>query len=179
MKRTTVKRILLVALLLLLAVPAMAQDSTAEPAATQEVAVTVEPVVAVDTVATVPIEPVVDAPVVSDIPEAPPSQNDDIQQLVIFGLFGLVAIFQISQVWLARLLSRFLPPEVAQMLVNTGAEWALKASLNQAAKTTSTDDDDYFMAVAKQRGLTVTRNADGTYNLLKVSPIGERAIVAD
>lgn len=144
----------LLILLFVLAMPAFAQDATAE--------VTVE---------TMPVEIVAtSAPAENSgndtvINVGTPATDGDTTEsyvtsfliggaLLLFVFFGSFAIYFVSQL---------VPPGIAKELVETGMKAGFQMALNRAETTKTNLDDDIYTALAKIPGLEVTKGEDGHY----------------
>lgn len=66
---------------------------------------------------------------------------------------------------LMSFLAILVPPDTAAKIYQDGVRFGFQIALNQAAQTPGTLDDEFFEEMARLRGLTVTRRADGSYDV--------------
>ena len=64
-----------------------------------------------------------------------------------------------------RPLATLVPPETAGAIYASGVRFGLQVALNQAAQTPNPLDDEFFIEMARLRGLQVIKRIDGTYEV--------------
>lgn len=118
---------------------------------------------------------VIDAPdtvIVQPVSQpAAPSAFPDIGTFIIMFLTFLVGVDRISNGLFSRkaldIAARYVDPKIAGELYESAFQKGLQYSLNQAAQTPGTDDDEFWLAQARSQGFTITKNEQGHYLLSK------------
>jgi hypothetical protein len=152
--------IILVAVLCLLALPALAQDVTSEA----EIAATVESgsVVIVDGEGeTTVVEETNEGTVIV----TPPTSRDPLPYLIVF---ALAAFFIADKVWGGKVtdaLKTLVPAETAAGIYQSGVRAGLELGLNQASQTPTPYDEQFFEWLSTQGGYTVNKRPDGKYEV--------------
>lgn len=142
------KRLLLLILFLVMVVPVVAQDATAE---------------AVEGPIVVNIESPAEESEPAVIDQSP--VNDTVAIVVIVVLGTLLTGAGIYGAYITGWIAKLVPPETAASIFQAGFRFGIQAALNQAAGTVGTADDDFFLEMARARGLEVVKNADGSYTV--------------
>src|SRR5687768_15898571 len=120
-----------------------------------------------------------DAPTVNatEMPAAPtpilviPAEEipNDANLPLVYGVVGVLAILLVGAMIYSSTITRYLatlvPPETASAIYASGVRFGLQVALNQAAQTPSPLDDEFFVEMARMRGLTVIKRIDGTYDV--------------
>lgn len=154
MKHTSARLIILVLLMLMLSLPVLAQDPTAEATDSTPVTVTTGEGGNVDIT--------VEAP---ETAEPVARQQDPLNSLLVIVLAVLLSGSQVYGAYLTRLLSKFVPLETAQSIYQSGVRFGYETALNRAALTPNTDDDEYYIKEATARGYQVVKRTDGSYQV--------------
>lgn len=151
--------ILFLLVMMALVLPTAAQDATAEVEPTnQDVEVVsgegaeVVATEAADNGTTV----IVNQPATEDSD----SNDDYVTSFLIGGLLLIVVFFSGFAI---TIVSQLVPAGAAKELIETGVKTGFQMALNNAASTKTTIDDDVYTALAKVRGLDVTKDASGNY----------------
>jgi hypothetical protein len=88
---------------------------------------------------------------------------------LVYGVVGVLAILLVGAMIYSSTITRYLatlvPPETASAIYASGVRFGLQVALNQAAQTPSPLDDEFFVEMARLRGLTVIKRVDGTYEV--------------
>lgn len=95
--------------------------------------------------------------------------NDSLAIVVIVVLGTLLTGAGIYGAYITGWIAKLVPPETAASIFQAGFRFGIQMALNQAAGTAGTADDDFFLEMAKARGLTVNKRADGTYEVIQSS----------
>lgn len=137
------------ALFIIFAQPVFAQDETPDvpPAATvEQMPVTVVPTLAPTAAPTPPVTP-----------PAAPTTADPIAYLIIVVLAVLVVAAGVYGGYITKFLATLVPPETAASIYQSGVRFGLQLALNRAAQTPSELDNEFFVEMARLRGLKVTK----------------------
>lgn len=146
------KHLLLCIAILLMCLPAWAQDPTAE--ATQDAS---------------PVTVNIEAP-------AAPVQTEDAFP-VSYLLAGLLVVSILFNGYASGLLSRFIHPDAAKGLMRAGIQLGLEAGRNEAARTQSQFDDRLLEVIAGNQGYEFVQRDDGRFVLTKrLPPVGSAAM---
>lgn len=100
-----------------------------------------------------------------DTPVAP-AGNDPLAIVIVVVLALLLVAGGVYGARLTNLLATMVPPETAASIYQSGVRFGLQVALNQAATTATPLDDEFFMGMARDRGLTVVKRIDGTYEVI-------------
>lgn len=97
--------------------------------------------------------------------------------LVVVVLALLLTAAVVFGGYITKYLAALVPAETAASIYQSGVRLGIEVALNQAAKTSSPLDDEFFESMARQRGLVVTKQADGSYSVSLPTPAGLAAPV--
>lgn len=100
-----------------------------------------------------------------DTAETAASTGTTLTYVVIIVLALLLVCAQVYGAYVTRFLAKLVPPETAASIYESGVRMAIEAGLNQAAATESELDDEFFLNLAKGRGLPVIKHPDGSYTV--------------
>jgi hypothetical protein len=96
--------------------------------------------------------------------------NSPITYVIIVVLALIVVASLVFNAQITRLLATMVPPETASSIYQAGVRFGLQVALNEAAKTETSADDDFFKKLAADRGLEVNRLANGLYEVKYMPP---------
>lgn len=104
----------------------------------------------------------------------PPEEiPNDASLPLVYGIVGVMALLLIGAMiygsYITRFLATLLPPETASAIYASGVRFGLQVALNQAGQTPGPLDDEFFIEMARLRGLQVIKRLDGTYEVTQNS----------
>jgi hypothetical protein len=157
-----------------------AQDSS-NPLASQEA-----DVVGPEVIGTVVDDPVITgtdpAPgtvIINNIPDSNSSDNASDNEsapaspiyYVIVGVLALLLVgAMVYNSQIVKFLATMVPPETAASIFQAGFRFGIQTALNEAVKTPTEADDDFFKKLAADRGLIVNRLGSGAYEVIYAEP---------
>lgn len=100
-----------------------------------------------------------------------PAPDLAFQALIYGGLIVLALLILAALIFGARIvkaLETLVPAETAASIYQSGLRLGIEFGLQRAQQTASPLDDEFFVGLAKQRGLTVHKDENGVYHV--VSP---------
>lgn len=97
------------------------------------------------------------------------AETSPIYYLVVVVLAVLLVAAFIFAGYITGALAKLVPPETAASIYQSGVRMGIELGLNQAARTPTALDDEFFIGLASQRGLEVSL-VDGIYVVKQASP---------
>lgn len=154
-------RITLFVLLVLLALPVFAQDGTPEAEAA--------PVATVESGSVVIVSGDGESSVVENAQDGTvivtPRDDDPINYvIVVIAGVVIVAVLIFGGV-IVGYVSKLVPAETANSIYQSGVRMGLQLALDNAARTSTPYDNEFFEGLAQTRGFEVIKHADGHYEV--------------
>jgi hypothetical protein len=159
------KHLIVLVFLLIVCIPAFAQDVPAEP--TNQVVDVIDGTGEGDTVTC-------EAGATCNVNETddPPASENEVQDNTVSVLIGVVMLAVLFFGGFALyFVSQLVPGGVAKELFDAGVKAGYQMALSRAESTKTTLDDQVYSALANVQGLDVTKDADGHYVVKLRAPV--------
>ena len=114
--------------------------------------------------------------IINNIPESDEDNDNQSSPVspIYYLIVGVLALLLVGAMvynaQIVKFVATMVPPETATSIFQAGMRFGIQVALNEAVKTPTEADDDFFKKLAADRGLLVKRLASGAYEVIYSEP---------